>query len=202
MNFIHIFQDFFNIKGKLPKIQHNLLDALKITINALERNIFKYDWYDPHCCNCGVVVSAMLGKEEGTSEYFRNATIDSGLGLNSLLTWKDVCQVSCTITGKPMTEVFEKLFEFGLQPKDIVHLEYMDNAAILKESDIDMSEFYYATKKENLILYLKAWVRILNKTAERIAYTKRQNLEADLLIATAFEKFEEARNIQLDLAIL
>jgi protein-arginine kinase activator protein McsA len=58
----------------------------------------------------------------------------------------------------------------------------------------------YFMKKENVIKYLSAWIKILTET---VNYSDNRNeLEANLLNAVAEERYEDAAEIRNRLAIL
>lgn len=184
-------------------IQNKLPDALCIAIRSLEDDTFPYIWNNNGQCNCGIVVQAMtLSAGNGVNRLFRKAKEDIGISPSEGQTWKSVCQTSCSVTGMPIKEVFIKLADFGLKPRDIVHLEYMTNPAIIKESGINTKETDFYKKVANLLLYLKAWLRIIKKEADRANYSVRQMLEADLLIATAFENFDDAAEIKRKMSLI
>lgn len=187
----HMISEDIILKNRLP-------EALAIAINALEADTFAYKWDKPSTCNCGIVISAIAESRNALPLFLfaRGQTTYKP----ERHTWRELCQNSCSVTGKPLTEVFQQLEEMGLSPKDIVHLEYMTNKAILQESGINTKEEYYHTKSGNLVKYLKAWLRIISKEADRTRYNERQQLEADLLIATATEDYETADGLSKRIA--
>ncbi len=187
--------------------KNKLREALQFAITALKADLFRYDWSSQSSCNCGIVIAAIIdGSSRDSSRVYHEAvkqakdkgdlpSIESCLGY----TWRELAQRSCTVTGTPLTEVFQNFEKMGFTIKDVVHLEYMTNAAILKESGINPKEKDYYKNKENLILYLEAWHRILESTISRESYSRKENLEADLLIAIATEKYEDAARIKKEL---
>jgi protein-arginine kinase activator protein McsA len=58
----------------------------------------------------------------------------------------------------------------------------------------------YYEKKENLIKYLSAWIRILK--GETNFQNTRESLEAELLNAIAEERYERAAEIRNEIAVL
>jgi hypothetical protein len=231
-----------------------LIKGLNIVINALKNGTIHYDWTQQDSCNCGVVAQAILGKTKEEIRTFYNE-ISSGLAKHNTkdtkidLTWQNGVKYLCPLTGEPMIEVFKKLFEAGLSKSDIVHLEYMNNPAILKRSGIQLKikkvvvekklaetvtrletqkhpnlfprlfgktvqvavktdvykeiksekiivDDYFHTKQHNLIKYLTAWVSILQEGAkykeEDLGGLTIEELESELLIAVAEDKFEYA----------
>ncbi len=120
-----------------------LIKGLNVVINALKNGTIHYDWSHQDSCNCGVVAQAILAKNkdeirtyynEVQKELAKHNTNDAKVDL----TWQNGVRYLCPLTGEPMVEVFRKLFEAGLSKSDIVHLEYMNNPAILKRSGIQL----------------------------------------------------------------
>lgn len=240
-------------------MRKNLISKLTVAVNALKNNTIHYDWKEQSSCNAGIVAQAMLDISRSELDIDRQSVfkelrkvneerLESGQAEHSL-TWKNAIKWSCPITGESGHRIIDRLEKAGLSRKDIVHLEYLENPAILKESGIeqekkvdlikigeavrieevrDTSFFgrlfnltvqkrivtpqweekvtyvypknYYA-KKENLIKYLSAWIRLLQSEGDSEA-TDRVGLEAELLRAVADENFERAADLRNQLAVL
>jgi hypothetical protein len=168
-----------------------LIESLRIAANALEKDFIHYKWIHQHSCNCGVVVQAVLGiATTKVQQLFNEATRATQFAYDpkndDFLTWRGVCQRSCSVTGEPLSNVFKVLKESGLRPEDIVHLEYLNNKAILEISGIKKESKYF-TQKTNLILYLKAWVKILEQDYDENGLTDAAVEEAKLLIAAGMQ---------------
>lgn len=227
-----------------------MITSLNLVINALKNNTIYYNWTHQESCNCGVVAQALLNVN---APHLKSMWRDAQKIMISLKredeksidpTWQNGVKRLCPITGEPMADVFKRLFDAGLTKEDIVHLEYMDNPAILKRSGIDIKARYfnneskkvekqvttkiphpfflfrwfgvtktktevketfetekvqvgYYTKQENLILYLQAWVDILNegvkyKNGQSVEKMSNVDLEKELLNAVAEENYEYA----------
>lgn len=234
--------------------KEKLIDSLRIAANALKNDTIYYDWNNQCSCNAGVISQAVLGITSDELEKKRKSlfSVLSGKndGLNSNdkdyvdYTWKNAVQYGCPITGKNMPEIIRDLEAAGLTREDIVHLEYLENPAILEVSTIEkiktvvgknqvgtkkeervrrkflglVKETYmeevpvyqdiyeekypsrYYAKKENVIKYLSAWIKILT---EDVTYSDDKNtLEANLLNAVAEERYEDAAEIRNRLVIL
>ena len=68
-------------------------------------------------------------------DVFDKALFKTRIGTEDA-TWKNAVKVWCPIAKKPMKQIFIDLENAGLSKEDIVHLEYMDNPAILNLSGI------------------------------------------------------------------
>lgn len=227
----------------------HLINSLEIAIEALENNTTYYDWKEQDSCNAGIVSQAVLRctreeleiKRFSIFEKLKNVNDGKNESEKLSLTWRNAIQVACPLTGKTNYEIIEDLEKGGLSKKDIVHLEYLDNPAILSQSGIekekreireivrydsevvkDESSFFkklfkttkveskpvykitvieekypknYFTKKENLVKYLKAWVKILKKE-NVLEMNTRESLEAELLVSLADENYEKASELK------
>jgi hypothetical protein len=151
--------------------RQNLIKNLNLVVNALKNDAVLYAWNSPGSCNCGVIAQALLDVDRRTLlvkyDEARKACGMDGIpalqGSNGTVspTWKNLVHASCSVTGKSMVEVINTLREKGLTAEDIVHLEYMENPAILAvagEKIQGKSSKYYSTKS-NLIAYLEAWIK-------------------------------------------
>jgi hypothetical protein len=120
----------------------------------------------------------ILKKKEGNITRIQNPT------------WKQLVQYTCNATGKSISKIITTLAEHGLQPQDIVHLEYLENTAILAKADINIKEKNYYQKKSNLIKYLQSWILILESkknpytTIELSSFDKTE-LQERILITSA-----------------
>lgn len=234
--------------------KEHLINSLNTAINALKNDTVYYNWTNQHSCNAGIVSQAVLGVTREELDL-RRATLFSKLeDYNSQRkkenqldgTWKNAVQISCSLTGKSIPEIVKDLEANGLSREDIVHLEYLNNPAILEESTIlfkdkietktigyetvtvaDTSfwgrifkrtleidepiivnhvvgieyEKDYYSKKENLIKYLSAWVRIL-KSEPVVGSSSKKELEIELLQVVAEENYERAVEIRNQLSTL
>jgi hypothetical protein len=196
--------------GRLSENKGNkLVDALKIAIGALEKDIVHYEWASQGECNCGVIVQAMLGVDSRTTKAIFTHTrqiagllIQDAKGNKTNNTWRELCQRTCTITGMPTKTIFKILHALGLTAADIVHLEYLNNTGILAKADIDVSDREYYKKPKNLIKYLKAWLRILEGKSTHDGLTEKEELEVQLLIAVNSENYERAKVLKEQLVLI
>lgn len=180
------------------KKENRLLPSLKIVVNSLEKDIVHYDWHQQQSCNCGLVVQAVLNATPNEVQML----FDYGKKYSYTTNWQEAVKDNCSITGIPMNDVFKTLYDLGLRPEDIVHLEYLNNRAILEIAKIDIKIASYYSNKENLILYLKAWVKILEHRTSTHQFSNKGKLEADLLVAINNEEYGLAHKIKNEIIML
>lgn len=130
----------------MEKKQH-LINSLKIAINALRNDIIHYDWANQSSCNAGIVSQAVLGKNSEEINKLSKSLFkkikdmkkeDPNLRIQA--TWKNAVKYSCSMTGKNMPEIVQDLQNAGISREDIVHLEYLENPAILALSGIERNK--------------------------------------------------------------
>ena len=238
--------------------KETLIKGLRTAIDALKNDTIVYDWNNPCSCNMGVVAQAVL---EVTPDELKelNKPLFNPLGkINKkrkedgderiMPSWKNAVKYACPITGKGMPEIINILESKGMSRADIVHLEFLENPAILELSGIqkiqtvhqvqtgtetkevpsthwfwkiwgytNMEEVPvfeqtvtteypkdYYQKKENVILYLSAWLNILTNENLEIkvkdsADSHKEasiNFEKELLNAVADEDYERAAELR------
>jgi hypothetical protein len=127
--------------------KETLIRSLKKAVYSLKNNTIYYNWVEQHSCNAGVVAQAVLGKsweeiKEIKSPLFNKLSeINKDRKSNKLAafdtTWKNAIQMTCNMTGECMPKIISDLEEAGLSREDIVHLEYLENPAILEKSGIE-----------------------------------------------------------------
>lgn len=125
--------------------KEKLVDSLRIAIDALRNDTIHYNWNEQHSCNAGVVAQACLGLTRQEINSLRaplfdvidqiNEKRESGNTINC--TWKNAIKYGCPITGLSNFEIVNRLEKAGLSKADIVHLEYLENPAILELSGIE-----------------------------------------------------------------
>jgi hypothetical protein len=189
-----------------------LKKALVEVITALEKDYIRYEWNETPSCNCGLIVQSLLGKtrdeivqlnrqeKNKVPQYIKAIEARDTDTEKYYNTWKNLAQARCTITGMPLDGIFKAMNEAGFRPEDIVHVEYMTNKAILENSGINTEEKSYYSKKENLIIYLKSWLKILNEPSQEIEnLLDRLTIEAEILRAAADDDNDRINKLQAKL---
>lgn len=197
--------------------KQKLIKALKLVINNLKNDTANYEWNHQSTCNCGLVAQAITNLSQHELAELSHSMFDEldkkyKDNKSTTISWQLAVKEYCPLTGEPLKDILKKLFQNGLTKEDMVHLEYMTNPAILKKSGIRVSKFPYFgkfvgsffpikdyhSKQQNLILYLQAWVSILENEISIYANDtlSKIELEEKLLIVVADEDFEEAAKIR------
>lgn len=231
--------------------KETLINGLRTAIDALKNDTIHYNWDNQLSCNMGVVAQAILEVDAKVLEKMHRPLFKEINAINKRrkakgkeqinTTWKNAIKYGCPITGKNMPEIVNILESKGMSRADIVHLEYLENPAILELSGIKRIEnveyrtvphpnrlyrLFGATKteevpaserkmaaryedgyysnKENVILYLSAWLNILTNENLEIKIkdynsSNRENyinLEKELLHAVADEDYEKAADLR------
>lgn len=131
--------------------RENLINSLKIAINALRNDIIHYDWSKQSSCNAGIVSQAVLGVSVDEMNELRKPLFKTLEKINDKksqnekeisLTWKNAIKYGCPLTGKSMPQIIIDLENAGISREDIVHLEYLENPAILEVSGIEKEIIY------------------------------------------------------------
>jgi hypothetical protein len=126
--------------------KQKLIGALRTAIGALQNGTIHYDWVEQCSCNMGIVAQAVLNVDATELEELRQPLFtklsainkerkkDGKEGLDK--TWKNAIQVGCPLTGEKLPEIIKRLESCGMTRADMVHLEYLENPAILELSGI------------------------------------------------------------------
>ena len=182
---------------------NKLSNTLKLVISALENDSVKYDWNEQGSCNCGLVAQAILniGPDELHEKFHDEWDRHVVQGEETIPSWRNLVHATCNVTGLSQSDIINSLRAGGLRPEDIVHLEYMENAAILKEAGMKRGFFNRIPKKYHeeqsyLVRYLKAWVRILDAGDEKEVKLSKDFVERALLRAVSKEDYEEAARLR------
>jgi hypothetical protein len=192
--------------------KHRLLEAIKVVANALKNDTAHYDWTKANACNCGLIAQALLGINEHELQKRINQEVPT-----KKHTWKTVVQTYCPLTGLSEAAILRELQEAGLTPMDMVHLEFLENPAILRTAGftyekktwygrtITVSQQPNYKSPLDVYRYLTGWIKILeaepNDTPAYRAQSRARTHER-LLQAVASEDYELAATLRNELAVL
>jgi hypothetical protein len=148
-----------------------LVRALRVTASRLAHGA-AYQWSNFACCNCGHLVQSVT--QLSPREIYEAAFLRGG-------DWGQQAREFCQSSGYPIDFVLARLFELGLSPEDVHNLERLSDDRVLRELAVFCSradprastsrlladprasiELSY-TRREDVVLYLEAWARWLER---------------------------------------
>lgn len=152
--------------------KEKLINSLNIAIKSLQNDTVLYEWNKQSSCNAGIVAQAVLDKTPEELTEMRKS-IFKIIPDEIEKTWKNAVKYGCSVTGKSMFEIITQLSEAGLTKEDIVHLEYLENPAILEKSGIEKENVYSNVKVrdekiETVVPHSNFFKRMLGKTETSI----------------------------------
>lgn len=127
-----------------------LVTALRATATRLAQGA-EYKWSDFACCNCGNLVQSVT--ELTPRQIYEAAFARAG-------DWGEQALEFCPSSGYPIDYVLERLFELGLAPEDVRHLERLSDDRVLRSMGV--CELRY-TRREDVIQYMRAWAALLEQ---------------------------------------
>jgi hypothetical protein len=169
----------------------HLIKSLELAIDALKNDTIAYNWLKTHSCNTGVVAQALLGvTREELNEISRPLFMDLP---GESKTWKKGVKYNCPITGESIPEIIKRLEAAGLHRNDIVHLEYLENPAILANSTIEKikvpKEVITKTEIKTVLDKTSLW-SILRGKKRQIPVDKKEIVEEEIYPAKYYEEKE------------
>jgi hypothetical protein len=133
------------------KRKETLIGALRLAIDALQNGTIHYDWTEQCSCNMGLVAQAVLKVDVKELDHLREPLFHSLTEINKerkkeqrktfSRTWKNAIQLGCPLTGEKIPEIIKRLEACGMSRADMVHLEYLENPAILELSGIQKQKY-------------------------------------------------------------
>lgn len=133
----------------LPNL--TLIAAIRKTIYKLQ-NGANYQWGHMGACNCGNLAQELTKLSK--SEIHQYAMQKRG-------NWNEQVMEFCPNSGFPMDLMISKMLEAGLSKDDLMHLEKLSDPLVLKTITKDKRDQLQKNCKEDLILYMQCWVKIL-----------------------------------------
>jgi hypothetical protein len=131
-----------------------LVHALRTTAARLEAGA-RYKWSDFASCNCGHLVQSVTTLSP--REIYEAAFQRGG-------DWGEQAREFCPASGYPVDFVLARLFELGLTPDDVRHLERLSDDQVLRE--LGVTELRY-TRREDVVAYMRAWAQLLERKVPR-----------------------------------
>lgn len=135
----------------MARPSEHLIEAFRKTIHKL-KNHAPYQWGHMGACNCGNLAQELTKMSKG--EIHRYAMQKSG-------DWNDQLIDYCPTSGYPMDLMISKMIEAGLTVDELKHLETLSDPIILKKIPFERRVKIKKNNKEDVILYMETWLKIL-----------------------------------------
>ncbi len=136
----------------MAKATIELINALRLTATSL-RNGAYHSWGHHGACNCGnLVQSVTTFTKEEILAYAHTGTGE----------WTELAEEYCATTHAPLSLVFAKLQEVGLNSSDIHHVEYLSDRDVLTHLPGGF-RWLKRNKKEDAIEYFEAFANLLEE---------------------------------------
>ena len=159
---------------------NRLIIALRQTAARLARSETTYEWASFAHCNCGHLAQTITGLDPGelqrramrregdwgnqarnviplkfpNFDYGDRPALDEGA-------WEPNNIGACQVTGAPLDEVLEQMYELGLEPHDVGHLERLSDPVVRRRIGNNTGYFPHHSR-DNVIVYLEAWADLLD----------------------------------------
>jgi hypothetical protein len=127
-----------------------LVNALRRTAARLDAGSH-YKWSDFASCNCGNLVQSVTTLS--ARDIYEAAFQRGG-------DWGEQAREFCAASGYPIDFVLARLFELGLTPDDVRHLERLSDDRVLRE--LGVQELRY-TRRDDVVSYMRAWAGLLER---------------------------------------
>ena len=125
-----------------------LIHALRSTAARLERGA-DYRWSHFGQCNCGNLAQTIT--KLTPREVYEAAFVRAG-------DWGEQARDFCPSSGYPIDYLLKQLFDLGMEPSDVRHLERLSDDHVLRRLG---TTFLQHNLRENVIAYMRAWADLL-----------------------------------------
>jgi hypothetical protein len=134
----------------MARPNRELIVALRTTARRLSEGA-NYKWSHFGQCNCGHLaqtVTQLTARELQEAAFARAGD------------WKEQALEYCPTSGYPVDYVLSRLFELGLMPEDVGHLERLTDDHILRRMGVDALRY---TRRDDVVAYMHAWASWLEE---------------------------------------
>lgn len=151
-----------------------LIDLLRTTADRLESGA-QYMWGHAGKCNCGHLAQTATGLSGG--EIHRRMLARAHLRELSRGEWSEHSEAYCGDSGMDVEFIFEALLEVGLETRDLSHLEYLSDPAVLARLPAGHRPLK-RNDRDDAIAYLRAWADLME---EQVGGNRIQSTRAELI---------------------
>lgn len=141
----------------MKPIHPDLIGAIERTASKLKTGKNTYQWGHMGACNCGNLAQELTPFSKAA--IHRYALERSG-------DWNDQILEFCPSSGYPIDWIIEQMLSYGLSLEDLGHLERLSSPKVLSQLPINQRNKLSQNKKEDVILYLVTWAKILREQWE------------------------------------
>ena len=163
---------------------NRLVTVLRETAVRLRREDTTYKWASFAHCNCGHLAQTITGLAPG--EIQRRAMRregDWGRQANNVIpirfpefdygdrpaldegAWEPENVGACKVTGASLDQILAEMYELGLSPADVGHLERLSSPEVRRRLG-NNTEYFPHHRRENVVVYLEAWADLLEEQLE------------------------------------
>ena len=139
-------------RANIDGVSATLSEALRVTIARLEAGA-DYQWGHFGACNCGHLAQTVT--QRSRAELHEAA-------VQRARDWGDAAVEYCATSGYPIDHILSEMLALGLTLDDIRHLEQLSDRRILRRLPVER-RFLRRNRREDLLLYLSAWVDMLDE---------------------------------------
>ncbi len=134
-----------------------LIQALRVTAERLSRGA-AYKWSHFGQCNCGNLAQTVTRLTP--EQVYEAAFVRAG-------DWAEQAREFCPTSGYPIDFVLQRLFELGLTPDDVHHLERLSEDRVLRRLGVSALAH---NQRANVVAYLRAWADLLEEALPPAAW--------------------------------
>ncbi len=139
----------------LSTLTTNVRAQLAVTLRRTAARIeagATYRWTNQGACNCGHLAQTLTSQSR--EELHRIALQKAG-------DWSEHAVDYCPTSGLPIDHVLTTMFDAGLTPEDLVHLERLSDPQVL--ATLPLGERYLDYRqRDDVVRYLRAWAALVD----------------------------------------
>lgn len=156
----------------MAKATPELIAAFRKTVAKLKKDA-PYQWGHMGACNCGNLAQEITQLSKAEIHQF---------AMEKHGDWNEQLIDYCPTSGYPMDLMITKMVEAGLTIDELKHLEKLSDPKVLAYIPFEKRESLQKNRKEDVILYLETWTKILeNEWLKRKAILMPEQLEKNIL---------------------
>lgn len=127
-----------------------LVAAIRETADRLVQGD-NYQWGHMGSCNCGHLAQTITHYDKGQIH---------GAAMWRHGDWSEQLRDYCPQSGLPMDEIIDQMLAWGLNSKDLVHLERLSDPAVLEALPPTRRRLKH-NFRDDVVLYLQSWAALL-----------------------------------------